>query len=317
MQIATYAAPVSLTRGQSFTLRELAECFMACYTGHDGTMTARLRYFLEILGDRPAHEIEADEIQDCLNALAQRGRAHNIGGRGKGNLTLLNKPLAASTLNRYRGAIQTVLSWAKRKRLMPKGWTNPVSETEQLPEKNGRLRFLTEDEYDRLLKVAKVSEWPKLHLLIKLGVTTGARKSAMLGLRWRDVDLENGRAHIERNKNGEPFTLVLLPDVVAEMIRIKGNAAPDHLVFCGVRSGPYKANGFYAAWQSALRDARIEGACFHTLRHTHASWLAKQGASLLMIADSMGHKTMAMTRRYSHLCVDSRAEMLTRVFSNA
>jgi len=316
MQNATSAVPAPLTRGQSFTLKELAECFMAGYAGGDANLPVRLRYFVERLGDRIAHELDPDEIQDVLDGLARRGRCHNFGGRAKGgNPVSTGQPLAPSTLNRYRGALQAVLSWAKRRRLMPKGWVNPVSETEQLKEDNARLRYLSEEEYDRLLKVAKLSQWPKLHLLIRLGVTTGARKSSMIGLRWRDIDLEAGRAYVERTKNGEPFTLVLMPDIVADLAKIKGNAAPDHLVFCGKRSTPYKPNGFYAAWRTALKDARIEGACFHTLRHTHASWLARQGASLLMIADSMGHKSLTMTRRYSHLCVDSRAEMLNRVFN--
>jgi integrase len=71
---------------------------------------------------------------------------------------------------------------------------------------------------------------------------------------------------------------------------------------------------FNKTWEAALVDAQIEGVVFHTLRHTHASWLARRGAPLLAIADSLGHKSLAMTKRYSHLCVDSRAEMLNQIF---
>jgi integrase len=73
---------------------------------------------------------------------------------------------------------------------------------------------------------------------------------------------------------------------------------------------------FNKPWEQALKDAQIEGVVFHSLRHTHASWLAKRGAPLLAIADSLGHKSLAMTKRYAHLCVDTRAEMLSRVFNN-
>ena len=68
-------------------------------------------------------------------------------------------------------------------------------------------------------------------------------------------------------------------------------------------------------WQT-LADAGIEGVVFHTLRHTHASWLAQKGVPLLAIAESMNHKTLAMTKRYAHLCIDSRAQMLRQVFGN-
>ena len=45
---------------------------------------------------------------------------------------------------------------------------------------------------------------------------------------------------------------------------------------------------------------------FHSLRHTHASWLALQGESLLTIAESLGHKTLAMVKRYAHLIPDEK-----------
>ena len=315
MENTQNVVPVPLTRGRSYTLAELADCYMACYDGHDEGQGRRLRFFVEHLGDRLAHELDPDEIQDALDALMARGKVHNIGGRIKdGKPVLTGKPLAASTFNRYRSTLQACLTWAKKKRLMPKGWTNPVNETEQLREKNARVRYLTTAEYERLVKVAKVSTWPKLPLLIKLAVTTGARKSSLLGLRWQDIDLDSGRAHIEQTKNGEPFTLVLLESIVAELKALRGKAKDTDLVFCGTRR-PDRVAKFYAVWRATLATAKIEGACFHTLRHTHASWLAQQGASLLAIADSMNHKSLSMTRRYSHLCVDGRAEMLTRVFN--
>ena len=133
-----------------------------------------------------------------------------------------------------------------------------------------------------------------------------------MGLQWKDVDLLAGRAYCARTKNGEPFILVLMPDVIAELKRFQNKAQPGDLVFCGRRAD--KPMNFEKAWKNALANAGIEGACFHTLRHTHASWLAKRGAPLLAIADSLGHKSLAMTKRYSHLCVDTRAEMLSRVF---
>lgn len=315
MENATFAPPVPLTRGQSFTLRELAESYMACYTGHDANTGPRLKFFVDRLGDRIAHELDPDEIQDCLDELGRRGRMHNIAGRhAQPVLCLTGKPLAVSTRNRYRMALQSCLSWAKKKRLMPRGWTNPVAETEQLKENNARVRYLSGDEYQRLIRVARVSAWHKLATLIKLAVTTGARKSSLLGLRWQDVDLESGRAYIERTKNGESFTLVLLPEIIHDLGKLKGAICkPDDLVFCG--KNRQKPANFTHVWKTTLAEAKINGACFHTLRHTHASWLAQQGASLLAIADSMGHKSLVMTRRYSHLCVDNRAEMLNRVFA--
>lgn len=313
---AVSAVIIPLTRGQAFTLKELADCYMACYQAGDSQQGTRIAWFVQHLGDKIAHEIDGDDIQDTLDALQRRGRVHNRGGASRDAvLVSTHKALKPASINRYRTTIQAVLTWGRKKRLMPKGWVNPVGETERLPEDNARTRFLSEDEYQRLLKASKASYWKKLHVLIKLAVTTGARRGTLFSLTWADVDLKEKRAFAERTKNGEPFVLVLQDDVAKELKALKGAAQADELVFCG--RNPYKPMNLEKAYYNALANAGIEGACFHTLRHTHASWLAKQGAPLLAIADSMGHKSLAMTKRYAHLCIDTRAEMLTRVFAQA
>ncbi len=311
------AVIVPLTRGQSFTLKDLADTYMACFQGSDRQQGTRLRYFVTHLGGKLAHEIDGDDIQDVLDALQRRGRVHNRGGATRDGIQLVetNQALKPASVNRYRTTIQAVLSWGRKRRLMPKGWVNPVGETERLPEDNVRTRYLTEDEYTRLLQASRASYWRKLHVLIKLAVTTGARRGTLMGLKWADVNLDELRAYAERTKNGEPFVLVLQPDVAKELKSLKGASAADELIFGG--RNPYKPMNFEKAYRNALTNAGIDGACFHTLRHTHASWLARQGAPLLAIAESLGHKSLEMTKRYAHLCVDSRAEMLSRVFAPA
>ena len=304
-----------LVRGESFTLSALADAYMACYQGRDPSFGHKLSFIVQQLGHKVASEIDADDVDDLLDALRARGKLFNRGGNKKGGqIIATHKPLAAATINRYRCTFQSVLSWARRKRLMPKTWTNPVAETQRMPEDNARSRYLSEAEYERLIKTSRVSSWPKLTLLIMLAVTTGARRGTLMSLQWKDVDLDAGRAFCARTKNGEPFVLVLMPNVLEELKRFCSKSKPEDLVFCG--KYPTKSMNFYKTWEVALADAQIEGVVFHTLRHTHASWLARRGAPLLAIADSLGHKSLAMTKRYSHLCVDSRAEMLNRVFQN-
>jgi integrase len=306
----------SLTRGAPFSLSALTDAYIACYQGRDPSITNRLAFIVQQLGHKTAHEIDADDVDDFLEALKKRGKLFNKGGnRPGGEIIATHKPLADATINRYRCTLQSVLSWGRRKRLMPKNWTNPVAETQRMPEDNARSRYLTELEYERLLKTSRVSSWPKLTLLIMLAVTTGARRGTLMNLRWKDVDLEAGRAICARTKNGEPFVLVLMADVLQELKRFSTKSNSEDLVFCG--RYPTKPMNFNKTWETALADAQIEGVVFHTLRHTHASWLARRGAPLLAIADSLGHKSLAMTKRYAHLCVDSRAEMLNRIFNQS
>lgn len=323
MDTGKFVVNTPLQRGEQFKFSALADTFMASYAGRDPTFASKLQFFTEHLGSIVASEIDADQVEDCLSSLRARGKLHYRSGRksgGTGEAT--HKPLADATINRYRCALQSVLTWARKKRLMPKGWINPVNETERMPEENMRKRYLKPEEYERLLKVTRISQWPKLTSIVMLAVTTGARRGTLLGLKWKDVDLDRGEAFVQRTKNGEPFVLILTSDVVDELNRFKKKGNSDEYVFCG--NNPYKPAKFDKVWKRALVDANLENMkdtppdeklVFHSLRHTHASWLAQQGAPLLAIADSMGHKSLAMTKRYSHLCIDSRKEMICKTFS--
>ena len=70
---------------------------------------------------------------------------------------------------------------------------------------------------------------------------------------------------------------------------------------------------FDGYWDTALSEAKIEDFRFHDLRHTRASYLAQNGASLLEIADVLGHRNLSVTRRYSHLTIDSKSKLVNRV----
>jgi len=324
MDTGNLAVNTPLQRGEQFKFSALADTFMASYAGRDPTFSNKLHFFTQLLGDIIASEIDADHVEDCLNALRKRGKLHYRAGTkpgGTGELTY--KPLADATINRYRCTLQSVLTWARKKRLMPKGWLNPVNETERMPGENMRKRYLKPDEYERLLKITRISQWKKLTAIVMLAVTTGARRGTLLGLKWKDVDLDRGEAFIQRTKNGEPFVLILMNDVVSELKKFRGKGIAEEYVFCG--QNPHKPANFNSAWNRALIDARLENTketpadeklVFHSLRHTHASWLAQQGAPLLAIADSMGHKSLSMTKRYSHLCIDSRKEMICKTFAS-
>jgi len=77
---------------------------------------------------------------------------------------------------------------------------------------------------------------------------------------------------------------------------------------------PTKAYEFRKEWIKALKRAEIDDFRFHDLRHTCASYLAQNGASLLEIADVLGHKQIQMTKRYAHLCVSHKQKLINLHF---
>jgi integrase len=308
--------PAAPNRGD-LTVREVVDAYMAGYAGGDKSRARRLEYWQETLGEVKLRDLDGDLIADVLDEFAAQPVRKYIGKDDEGRrLYRDHHQRSGKTVNRYRTTLSAVLTWAKQKRLTPKGWRNPCHDVKGAPEGAGRVRFLTAEERDRLLKVTRISAWPKLYLLVLMAITTGARRGELLGLRYRELHLPDGKdgtgtATLPRTKNGDARVLVLTPAVCGEIKR-HGTGLPDALLFPGKfkRDQPYAIN---EAWSRALKNARIENFTFHDLRHTHASYLAQSGASLLEIADSLGHRTMAMVKRYSHLSTDSKARLIRSV----
>ena len=208
----------------------------------------------------------------------------------------------------------SVYKWARRARLLPRGFVSPTRGVERVPANNLRVRYLDAEERARLLAVCRVSPWSRLYVLVLMAITTGARRGELLALRWRDLDLARRTAAVPTSKNGEPRTLILTAPVITELERIRGRR-PEDFVFPSERR-PGRPMGIASAFRRALTLARIENFRFHDLRHTCASYLAQNGASLLEIADTLGHRQLAMVRRYAHLSTESRARLAERVFGS-
>ena len=128
------------------------------------------------------------------------------------------------------------------------------------------------------------------------------------------MDLEHGIAYIQETKNNERRALPLLPAVV-DLIRRVPRHIRDGRLFVPRQRGAKQFN-MYRYWNKARAEAELVDFRFHDLRHSCASYLAMNGASLLEIADVLGHKTLAMVKRYSHLSTDHKAALVARVMDD-
>ena len=137
---------------------------------------------------------------------------------------------------------------------------------------------------------------------VVLALATGARRGEILGLRWKDVDFKRNRIVLEHTKNHERRALPLSRHALAVLDTLKRSPVrriDTDLVF--PKDGSDKPADLRYHWRRALEQAGITDFRFHDLRHSAASYLAMDGASLAEIAEVLGHKTLAMVKRYSHL----------------
>ena len=201
-------------------------------------------------------------------------------------------------MNRYLAVLSHAFTVAVRE------WQwcddNPVRKVTKPQEPRGRVRYLSEEERERILKECKASRNPHLYTVVVLALATGARKMELISLRWSDVDLKRGLLTFHETKNGERRSVPLVGyalDVLTQHAKVR--RLDTWLVFPKPTGGKFLR--FREAFDNAVERAGIADFRFHDLRHSAASYLAMNGASLMEIADILGHKTLSMVKRYAHL----------------
>lgn len=203
---------------------------------------------------------------------------------------------STSTVSRYLASLSHVLSVATRE------WQwihdNPVLKVRKPKSPPGRVRYLSREELSRLADECKKSQNPDLHLIFLIALTTGARKSEILGLKGGDVDLENRIFLLSDTKNSDCRTLPI-SDQVLELIKNRPMAR-DRFLFPSSEN-PQQPICIRSAWEKAVQRASLQNFRFHDIRHTTASYLTMGGSSTREVAEILGHKSLQTTKRYSHL----------------
>jgi integrase len=190
---------------------------------------------------------------------------------------------------------------------------NPMSKVRKPQAANARVRFLDDAEREQLLGACRNSPCPFLYPVVVIALSTGARYSEVVNLRWKDIDLERGIARLEHTKNRDRRALPLTHhalDVVRELHRNHKRRDTDLLFPRADGQAPMEIRKH---WNRAVKEAGIQDFRFHDLRHTAASYLAMNGATLAEIADVLGHRTLQMVKRYAHLSDQHTASVVERM----
>lgn len=225
---------------------------------------------------------------------------------------LTNKriPRSPATVVRYLAALSHALTIAVKEW----GWLDdsPMRKVSKPKESRGRIRFLDDGERSRLLQVCRESENPYLYLVVVLALSTGMRQGEIMHLQWGDVDFDEKKILLQHTKNGER-RVVPLAGHVLELLKnhFKIRRLDTFLLFPG--KDPKRPTDLRFAWEQALEISGIMDFRFHDLRHTFASCLAMNKATLTELRILLGHKSPAMTARYSHLSERHGAEIVNEM----
>jgi integrase len=229
--------------------------------------------------------------------------------------------LSARTVHHHHRVLSESLKYAVRQGYLGR---NPAESVDPPSPRNRVMRTLTPDEVELLLTSVKDSHY---YPVIYTAVSTGLRQAELLGLRWRDIDLDmcsisvsqvlyirKGVCHFKQPKTEHSRRRVAMTPKLACFLReyqaereslyrqLGKELTLDDLVFASVEGKPIDARVLSHAFGRMVKQADLSGVRFHDLRHTFASLMLLRGAKPKVISEALGHSSVAFTMDvYSHI----------------
>jgi len=198
-----------------------------------------------------------------------------------------------STINRELACLRKMLNkaidWGY-------GDDNPVSRVKFFSEKDNLIeRILTEDEERLLLKLSP----EQLKSIIIFAIHTGMRKSEILSMKWKNIDLEKREIKVDNTKSGKSRIVPINEELYVELLELKRKSGNSIWLFQNPKTeNPLK--DVKRSFKEACRKAGIQDLRFHDFRHTFASRLIEKGVDIITVKDLLGHSTVKITERYTH-----------------
>lgn len=244
------------------------------------TALQRAHTILEILGDVWVDTITRADVVELQETLME------------------DRGLTVATVNRYSAALSKILTTVADDLELPLPNRPTIP---RFKEPQGRLRYLTPKEEQDMLNYL-YSEGHDLYAgFFAVLLDTGMRFAELNGLLFRDISFEHKQIHCWYNKGQRPRTIPMTSRVYKILKKrrreVKGDK-PYDLDYWTTRRYFNKAK----AHAELEHDHEVT---IHTLRHTFASRLVQQGVSLYVVQELLGHSSIQMTQRYSHLNTDT------------
>ena len=238
--------------------------------------------------------------------------------------TLFNKKLEAQTVKHQLTLIRTIINHAIKHDIL-NNYSNPLGNGKvKMPSiDNKRVSFLLKDQAKEILEILKSTHELTYHLTVLL-LFTGARFSEITGaaskknksgentaLRWDDVNFNTNTIYFKKTKDGNERH-VAINNILFETLKKLYNDKFNNQVINNSAGGiilrmpEYFANAVEKVMPGNKSQILKYKITAHSLRHTHASWLAQAGLDILQIKEQLGHKNIEMTMRYAHLIPNER-----------
>ncbi len=270
---------------------------------------ARLRHHVvALLGNRRVSEITSGDIERFAADVVAGKSAKNekIGPRKR--IIVRGGPGASRKVVRDLSA---VFSFARRSEIVDR---NPCEIAAVRKTDDHKTRFLTLEEIGRLGQALDELEAqgtnPKAINIVRLWALTGCRRNEIAGLKWSEVDFENGLLVLEESKTGR--SVRPLGTAALTLLRQVERDENSEFVFSADTGDGY-FQGTKTPWARAVRKADLPGVTPHTLRHTIGSTAISTGEAMALTGAILGHSNPRSTAIYAHIQHEPSRKAANRV----
>jgi len=263
-------------------------------TTHRPKTTADMKYILnefkKIIGDKNLKQIT---VRDVEQFIALKRNVSDV--------------TAQKNYVKLASAFSTAVRWKYLE-------SNPIKQMKKPEVAERRPVFISKPEMQKLLKNIGNDE---LKQIVLIAVFTGMRLNEILHLRWDAVDLINKVIHVENSAGfitkSKRTRKIPMNEEVFQILAHRKECAVCDLVFHKAMR-PYDGVKVSKEFKKVVRACKLnDKICFHTLRHTFASWLVQSGTDLYEVQKFLGHSNISVTMIYSHLQIEKRHDTVNRL----
>lgn len=285
-------------RGRTLLFSELSKDALAHSKEENGERsTHELSLKMTIIGeDFDNRAVEGISKQDIQNWLMEQSE---------------EREWTPATRNRYQAAFSLVFRVGVDNEKIA---INPAARIKRKAEHNDRIRFLTAPEEKTLVAIIRES-WPHYLPAFLVSIHTGMRAGEQFGLDWAAVSLTRKTITLLRTKAGKTRHIPLNAIALDALNQIRnGRKNPAGSVFLNTEGQPLRSGRDW--FEPAIEAAKLKAYTWHCNRHTFASRLVMAGVDIRTVAQLMGHSTIQMTMRYSHLAPEHSKSAVDRLVSS-
>jgi len=263
------------------------------------------------IGRIPLNKLSQNDLQQFYAKLKRTGRKKNVENKGTA--------LSDRMVRACHAVCRSALEKAVHEGLITR---NPAIGCKLPPKKNAEMKILTQAEIIRLLNQAAEEGY---YVLFLLELTTGMRRGEILGLKWKDLNLNTGELKIVRQvtvkgvsvpKTKSSIRTLFLPPDMLELLRdLKKTATSEWIFPSPVKDGePRHPSAVTKRFRIMLERAHCKHVRFHDLRHTFATMALENGIDIKTLSAMIGHVSAETTLNiYSHVTDAMKVQAAVRI----